>query len=87
MRFVEFRDVICQILRRNPSGLTWAQLKERLDLPYDRPCDSWIRRLEDQYGLKRAKGATPAYVWSVRKQERSTKRRVKRTSRRARAGR
>jgi hypothetical protein len=50
MRYVDFRDVIREELRQNPAGLTWAELKERLDLPYDphvRPgLSAWSGKLD-----------------------------------------
>ena len=66
MRYVDFCDAIQEELDRNPSGLTWAQLKERLDLPYNRPCPTWIRRMEQEAGLSRAKGSGRAYIWAIR---------------------
>jgi hypothetical protein len=65
MRYVDFRDAIEAELRRNADGLTWAQLKERLQLPYDRPCPTWIKRMEEEIGLSRARGAERAYVWTL----------------------
>jgi hypothetical protein len=65
MRYVEFRDSIRDELCRHP-GLTWAELRDRLSLPYDRPCPTWVKWLERDIGLSRAKGAGPAYVWHVR---------------------
>jgi hypothetical protein len=66
MRYVEFRNAIEEELRQNPDGLTWAELKERLKLPYERPCPTWIRRMEEEAGLSRARGAGRAYVWKIR---------------------
>ena len=66
MRYVDFRDMIQEELRQNPAGLTWAELKERLDLPYDRPCPTWVRRMEQEVGLSKAKGPGRAYAWKVR---------------------
>jgi hypothetical protein len=57
MRYVDFRDIIQKELRKNPAGLTWAELRERLDLPYERPCPTWVRRMEQEVGLSRAKGS------------------------------
>jgi hypothetical protein len=65
MRYIEFRDAIQEELRHTKSGLTWAQLKERLDLPHAAACPEWTRRLEAEIGLVRARGTGPAYVWSV----------------------
>ena len=65
MRYTEFRDRIAAALRRQRSGLTWNELRERLDLPYERPCQEWVRRLEADIGLKRVKGAGRALVWRL----------------------
>jgi len=66
MRYLVFRDLIRKELRKNPAGLTWLELKERLNLPYDQPCPTWVKRLEDEIGLSRTRGAGRAYVWKVR---------------------
>ena len=66
MQYVDFRDVIKDELRRNPVGLTWAQLKENLELPYKRPCPTWVRRMEAEIGLTRARGTGRAFVWKLR---------------------
>ena len=65
MRYVEFRDRIRKELRENPVGLTWAELRQRLDLPYRQPCPTWVRRMEEESGLVRAKGSGRAFVWKV----------------------
>lgn len=67
MQYVNFRDVIRNELRKNPLGLTWTQLKERLDLPYERPCQTWINRMEKEIGLTRARGNGRAFVWKLRR--------------------
>lgn len=66
MRYVDFRDAIGAELRRCPAGLTWAELRARLALPYDRPCPTWARRLEQDIGLSRGPGTGRAHVWRVR---------------------
>jgi hypothetical protein len=65
MRYVDFRDAIEKELRRHRRGLTWRELKERLDLPYDSPCQTWIKQLESDIGLTRVKGEGRALVWRV----------------------
>ena len=54
MRYTEFRDAIHNELRRVPSGLTWAALKKRLELPYSIPCPEWVKQMEQEVGLVRA---------------------------------
>mgnify|MGYP001555096939 CR=1 FL=1 len=65
MRYVEYRDQIHGKLRRRKRGMTWAQLRDELDLPYDRPCPNWTKRLEAEIGLTRTKGEGRALVWRV----------------------
>lgn len=65
MRYTEFRDIIQHQLQRTPEGMTWSELREALDLPYRRPCPSWVARLEKEIGLTRTKGCGRALVWKV----------------------
>ena len=51
--------------RRNKKGLTWAELKARLDLPYRTPCQEWLKRMEEETGLTRERGDGRAYVWRI----------------------
>jgi len=67
MRYIDYRDAIRTVLRRNAAGLTWAQLQSHLGLPYDRPCPAWTRQLEEEIGLRRIKGNGRALVWRVEK--------------------
>jgi hypothetical protein len=67
MKYVEFRDLIENELRQNHDGLTWKELKARLELPYDQPCPSWIKRMEDEIGLSRVRGLGRALVWTINK--------------------
>jgi hypothetical protein len=66
MRYVEFRNAIEEVLLENRAGLTWAELKERLNLPYKQPCPEWVKRMEEEAGLSRARGMGRAYVWRIR---------------------
>lgn len=68
MTYVDFRDSIRKELLRHASGLTWNQLRERLGLPYSRPCPTWTRQLEGDIGLVRSKGAGHALVWKTKRQ-------------------
>jgi hypothetical protein len=65
MRYIEFRDSIRRTLQSRRAGLTWAQLKTRLKLPYDRPCPQWTRQLEREIGLSRTRGDGRALVWTL----------------------
>lgn len=66
MRYVEFKAAIQQHLQRNRRGATWAELRDTLALPYDRPCLEWTRQLEEEIGLTRRKGTGRSLVWELR---------------------
>jgi hypothetical protein len=66
MRYVEFRNAIEEELLQSDAGLTWAELKERLNLPYKQPCPEWVKRMEEEVGLSRVRGTGRAYVWRIR---------------------
>lgn len=65
MRYVDWRDAIRAELARAPQGLTWAELQARLKLPQARACPTWTKRLEEEIGLMREKGAGRALVWRL----------------------
>jgi hypothetical protein len=66
MRYAEFREAIQKELVKNPEGFTWAELKERLSMPYEQPCPAWVNRMEQEIGLTRARGAKRAYTWKIK---------------------
>jgi hypothetical protein len=65
LRFTEFRDLIKKELLDRPAGLTWVELRKRLALPYDHPCQTWVAQLERDIGLTRKDRVNGAYVWKV----------------------
>jgi hypothetical protein len=67
MKFIEFRDAIQQELIANPAGFTWVQLRDRLSLPYKRPCQTWVAQLEKEIGLNRETRLHSALIWQVKK--------------------
>jgi hypothetical protein len=69
MRYVEFRDAIRIELQRVPAGLTWADLKKRLKLPYHSPCPEWVKQMEQEIGLSRERGPGRAFTWRLSPKE------------------
>jgi len=67
MNYVEFKNIIEAALRKKSSGATWHELRAAHDLPYDRPCPEWTRRLEKEIGLIRRKGNGRSLIWSIRR--------------------
>lgn len=65
MRYTEFRSRIETALVDAPQGLTWKMLRDQLELPYERPCPEWTRRLETEIGLTRERAGGRALVWRI----------------------
>jgi hypothetical protein len=65
MKYTEFRDTIASVLKANPSGQTWQELKRDLNLPYQKPCPEWIAQLELESGLERREKRGNALVWKL----------------------
>ena len=67
MRYIEFKEAIHAELIRNREGLTWKELKEKRELPYERPCGTWTKWLESEIGLRRIRksGNGNSLVWTL----------------------
>lgn len=53
MTYDGFRDQIKKILTDNPAGLTWSQIKEKLNLPQRVPNNKYVTQMEKDIGLIR----------------------------------
>lgn len=51
----DFRNSIKNILERHPAGLTWSQIRDKLNYSQKAPNNKWVRKLEQDIGLKRIK--------------------------------
>ena len=49
----DFKKSIKNILERHPAGLTWSQIRDKLSLPQKYPHNQWVRKLEQEIGLRR----------------------------------
>lgn len=65
MRYIEFKELIRKTLIEHPDGLTWKELRVRLELPYKTPCPEWVRRLENEIDLIRVKDFGRALSWKI----------------------
>ena len=61
----EFKTKIEAILKAEAKGLTWTEIKKRLNLPQKVPNNKWVRMMETDIGLIRQteKGKI---VWRLR---------------------
>jgi hypothetical protein len=66
---IEFREAVRVTLHQALEGLTWRELKRAAALPYERPCPTWVKRLEADIGLQRVKGPTRALRWTLPSRE------------------
>lgn len=66
MKYDEVKRLIEGELERRPDGLTWIELRERLDLPYERFCPEWTRCLEAEIGLVRERRGGRALTWFLK---------------------
>ena len=62
--YQEFRDGIENLLKRHPLGLTWTEIKDKMNFPQQAPNNQWVKKLEEDIGLKRIKvGGTT--IWKL----------------------
>ena len=63
MNYEEFRDKVKGVLLKNKNGLTWSQIKEKLNLPQKVPNNKWVKWLEKDIKLVREKKGT--IIWRI----------------------
>jgi hypothetical protein len=61
MPYETFRSKVVDLLRDNKTGLTWAEIQEKLNLPQVVPNNKWVNRLEKETGLNRRKYGGDTY--------------------------
>lgn len=64
MSYEEFRDRIQNVLKSEPEGLTWTEIRKRADLYQKFPANQWVRRMEKDIGLIRTRKAGKT-TWSL----------------------
>lgn len=65
MRYSEFREAVQRTLHTHPQGMTWSELRDHCELPYDRPCPKWTRQLEVEIGLRRVRASGRELAWRL----------------------
>lgn len=55
MSYEVFSSKIINLLKENATGMTWTKIQQILDLPQTVPNNKWVRRLENETGLRREK--------------------------------
>jgi len=69
MAYAEFRDSIAGVLKSSPKGLSWTEIKEKLELPQKVPNNLWVRTMENDIGLLRAiDRSSGKTIWRLKSQ-------------------
>ena len=63
--YEDFRDEIKKVLESEPDGLSWTEIKKRLQLSQRAPYHKWVRRMEKDIGLIRHKKSGKT-VWRLK---------------------
>lgn len=53
--YKEFREIIKKELEKNPFGLTWTEIRDKIGLEQKVPNNRWVRRMEKDINLVREK--------------------------------
>lgn len=64
--YESFRDAIQQVLMSSDCPMTWTAIRTQAGLEQKFPNNQWVRRMEQDIGLVRAK-ARGQTVWSIGK--------------------
>ena len=64
--YEDFRDEVKVILETETLGLSWTQIKKRLQLSQRTPYHKWVKRMEKDIGLVREKKGSKT-VWRLEK--------------------
>ena len=66
MIYEDFKKIIQEELKKNPDGLTWAQILEKQPKLYQKvPANQWVHKMEKDIGLNRTKKAGKI-KWSLK---------------------
>lgn len=65
MSYEDFRDTIKHTLLEAGKPLTWTEVRTIAKLPQAFPNNKWVRRMEDDIGLKREKDKHGVIHWRL----------------------
>ena len=65
MAYDDFRDKIAAALRQAQRPLTWTEIRTSAGLPQLYPYNHWVRRLENDIGLRRTRDAGGIIHWQI----------------------
>ena len=63
--YESFMRKIELLLKAEPNGLTWSEIKKTLNLPQKVPNNKWVRQMEADIGLTRNR-EKKGIVWRIK---------------------
>jgi hypothetical protein len=63
--YEHFRDAIRKVLETSPDGQTWTEIRTKAKLVQKFPNNVWVKRLETEIGLIRAKDEHGIFRWRL----------------------
>jgi hypothetical protein len=67
MPYEDFRDRIRTLLKSEPEGLSWTEIKHKLKLPQRVPNNLWVRTMDKEIGLVRKfDNTTGKTIWRLK---------------------
>jgi hypothetical protein len=65
MSYEDFRDTIRRTLQEAGKPLSWTEIRTTAKLPQALPNNKWVRRMEEDIGLKREKDNHGVIHWNL----------------------
>lgn len=66
MLYLDFREKIAAVLKTEPNGLSWTEIRQRLQLPQKVPNNLWVATLEREIGLlRKLDSKTAKVIWKL----------------------
>jgi bifunctional DNA-binding transcriptional regulator/antitoxin component of YhaV-PrlF toxin-antitoxin module len=66
MPYEEFKKKIEKILKEEPEGLTWTEIKKRANFQQKVPNNMWVKMMENDIGLVREKKER-VIIWRLKR--------------------
>jgi len=66
MSYLHFKEKIFALLNTEPEGLSWTEIRQRLQLPQKVPNNLWVSMMEKDIGLVRMlDNKTAKVIWKI----------------------
>jgi len=62
----DFKEKVAALLSTEPEGLSWTEIRQKLQLPQKVPNNLWVRMMEKDIGLlRRLDNKTAKVIWKL----------------------